>query len=280
MAGDWVVVIPSYNRVDTLKEKTLKLLKDHKIPASKIYVFVANEEQKKLYEEGLEKGSVGHIVVGVKGLAEVRNFIFKYFPKGKKLVEMDDDIRGFFEYDEKVHRHEKPLVSLEKVIERGFEECHKSGARLWGVYPIPNGFFMKPTVTTDLKFIIGSFWGCINPGEDKALQLPFGGEKEDYQRTILFWEADGVVVRLNFVAPKTAYYKEPGGMQEGDRLGKQDKAVKEMMKRWPQYIKPNPRRKSGYPEIRLVQPKEGAAVAPATAAAAKRTTRKKKRVNN
>jgi len=279
MPGDWVVVIPSYNRVDTLKEKTLKVLKDHKIPASKIYVFVANEEQKKLYEEGLEKGSVGHIVVGVKGLGEVRNFIFKYFPKGKKLVEMDDDIRGFFEYDEKVHRHEKPLDSLEKVIDRGFEECHKSGARLWGVYPIPNGFFMKPTVTTDLKFIIGSFWGCINPGADKALQLPFGGEKEDYQRTILFWEADGVVVRLNFVAPKTAYYKEPGGMQEGDRLGKQDKAVKEMMKRWPQYIKPNPRRKSGYPEIRLVQPKEGAA-APAAAAAAKRTTRKKKRVNN
>lgn len=274
MAGDWIVVIPSYNRVDTLKEKTLKLLKEYKIPASKIYVFVANEEQKKLYEEGLEKGSVGHIIVGVKGLAEVRNFIFKYFPKGKKLVEMDDDIRGFFEYDEKANRHEKPLVSLEKVIERGFEECEKSGARLWGVYPIPNGFFMKPTVSTDLRFIIGSFWGCINPGGDKALQLPFGGEKEDYQRTILFWESDGVVVRLNFVAPKTAYYKEPGGMQEGDRVAKQNKAVKAMMAKWPQYIKPNPRRKSGYPEIRLVQP------AADSTSAKKRVTRKKKRVND
>jgi hypothetical protein len=274
MPADWVVVIPSYNRVDTLKEKTLKVLQDHKIPASKIYVFVANEEQKKLYEEGLEKGSVGHIVVGVKGLAEVRNFIFDYFPKGKKLVEMDDDIRGFFEFDEKAHRHEKPLVSLEKVIERGFEECQKTGASLWGVYPIPNGFFMKPTVSTDLKFIIGSFWGCINPGKDKALKLAFGGEKEDYQRTIQFWERDGVVVRLNFVAPKTAYYKEPGGMQEGDRVAKQNKAVAAMIKKWPQYIKLNPRRKSGYPEIRLVQPKEEVATT------SKRTTRKKKRTNS
>jgi len=268
--ADWVVVIPSYNRVDTLKEKTLKVLQDHKIPASKIYVFVANEEQKKIYEEGLEKGSVGHIIVGVKGLAEVRNFIFKYFPKGKHLVEMDDDIRSLLEYDEKAKRHERPLKDLVGVFERGFEECKKAGARLWGVYPVANGFFMKPTVTTDLKFIIGSFWGCINPGEE--IQLQFGGEKEDYQRTIQFWEADKVVVRLNFVAPKTAYYKEPGGMQEGDRVAKQEKAVDAMIKKWPQYIKRNPNRKSGYPEIRLVQPKE-----PKEGETPKRKTRKVKK---
>jgi hypothetical protein len=83
-----------------------------------------------------------------------------------------------------------------------------------------------------------------------------GGEKEDYQRTIQFWEQDGVVVRMNFIAPKTAYYKEPGGMQEGDRVAKQKKTVKAMLKRWPKYIRENPSRKSGFPEIRLVEPKE------------------------
>lgn len=156
MKEDWVIVIPSYNRVETLKEKTLKVLQEYKIPASKIYVFVANEEQRQLYEEGLEKGSVGHIIVGVKGLAEVRNFIFKYFPKGKKLVEMDDDIRGFLEYDANAKRHEKPLKDFVGLCNRGFEECNKVGARLWGVYSVPNGFFMKPTVTTEFRFIIGS----------------------------------------------------------------------------------------------------------------------------
>jgi hypothetical protein len=252
--GDWVVVIPSYNRVETLKTKTLALLQKHKIPPSKIYVFVANEEQKQLYEEGLEKGSVGHIIVGVKGLAEVRNFIFQYFPKGAALVEMDDDIRDVLEYSARAKRHEMPCKNLISVFERGFEECKKANARLWGVYPVANGFFMKPTVSKDLKFIIGSFWGCFNPGAE--IQLTMGGEKEDYQRTIQFWEKDGVVVRLNFIAPKTAYYKEPGGMQEGDRAAKQRKTVKAMMKRWPTYIRENPNRKSGYPEIRLVEPKE------------------------
>jgi cellulose synthase/poly-beta-1,6-N-acetylglucosamine synthase-like glycosyltransferase len=254
---DWAIVIPSYNRVDTLKEKTLSVLQSYKIPKSKIYVFVADKEQEALYKEGVGD-LVGHIEVGVKGLAEVRNHIFKFFPKGKKLVFMDDDIRGLIEFDASQKRKERPLRSLEKVIDRGFEECEKAGARLWGVYPSPNGFFMKDTVTTDLRFIIGSFWGCMNPGSSSDMQLKLGSEKEDYQRTLQFWEADGVVVRLNFVSPKTAYYKEPGGMQEGGvntRVEKQRKTVKSMLKRWPQYIKMNPRRKSGYPEILLVKPK-------------------------
>jgi hypothetical protein len=131
---------------------------------------------------------------------------------------------------------------------------------------------MKDTVTTDLRFIIGSFWGCVNPGlsPPDGVRLTLGSEKEDYQRTLQFWEADGAVVRLNFVSAKTAYYKEPGGMQEGDRVGKQRKTVKAMLKKWPQYIKMNPRRKSGYPEILLVKPKSDAN-------GSKNTTRKIKR---
>lgn len=64
---DWVIVVPTYDRVEIFKKKTLKVLKDYEIPIEKIYVFVANEEEKVKYEEGLEKDSVGHIIVGKKG---------------------------------------------------------------------------------------------------------------------------------------------------------------------------------------------------------------------
>jgi hypothetical protein len=242
----WVIAIPSYNRVNTLKEKTLKVLQEYGIPIEKIYVFVANEEQRVLYDEIREQ--VGEIVVGVKGLTEVRNFISGYFPEGTELVFIDDDIRSFIEYDPEVKRKEKRLVSLIDVIERGFSECKKSGARLWGVYPSANGYFMRPTITTNLRFIVGCFYGCINT----RIPLPFGSEKEDYQRTILFWEADHSVVRLNFVAPKTAFYKESGGMQVEDRLEKAKKAVELMIEKWPQYVRLNPRRKTGYPEILIL----------------------------
>jgi len=251
----WVIAIPSYNRVETLQKKTLALLKEYGIPKSKIYVFVANEEQKALYEAGVG-GDVGHIIVGIKGLTQVRNFIFDYFPKGQQIVSFDDDVRGFIEYDVTKKRHEKKLVDLAGMFDRGFSECKKAGGRFWGVYPSANGFFMKPTVTTDLRFIIGSFWGCLNPGKDIYVDIGIG-EKEDYQRTIQFWEADHIIVRLNFVAVQTSTYGTPGGLQEGNRLARERKTVKAMIKRWPQYIKMNPRRKSGYPEILLVKPKDG-----------------------
>jgi hypothetical protein len=252
-SANWVVVIPSYNRVDTLKKKTLALLQAHNIPKSKIYVFVADKEQEKLYRDGVGD-DVGHIIVGVKGLPEIRNFIFDYFPKGQKLVSFDDDVRGFIEFDASAKRHERPLRDLSGMFDRGFKECEKAGGRFWGVYPSANGFFMKDTVTADLRFIIGSFWGCLNPG--KEIRITMGnGEKEDYQRTIQFWELDGVVVRMNCYAVQTSTYATPGGLQEGNRLARERKTVKAMLKRWPEYIKMNPRRKSGYPEILLVKPK-------------------------
>jgi len=248
----WTVVIPSYNRVDTLKAKTLAVLQKYKIPKERIHVIVADESQAELYKAGGVGDMVGKIIVGVKGLAEVRNWIFRHYPVGTPLVCFDDDVRGIIEYDSKARRHERPLRDLVGVFERGFTECRASKARLWGVYPSANGFFMKPTVTTDLRFIIGSFWGCFNPGRE--IEITLGSEKEDYQRTLLFWEADGAIVRLNFVSPKTAYYKEPGGLQEGDRVGNQRKTVKKMLKKWPTLLAERFGRKSGFPEVRLVAP--------------------------
>lgn len=246
-------MIPSYKRPEGCRDKTLAVLHEYGIPKEKIFVVVADKEQEKEYEAVLDPKTYGKILVGVPGLAEVRNWIFKHFAKGTHLVCCDDDLRGFIEYDGSAKRHEKKMVSMKRVIERGFAECKKAGCRLWGVYPSANGFFMKPTVTTDLKFCIGSFWGCINPGSEIMLER---SEKEDYERTIKFFEKDGCVVRLNFISPKTVYYKEPGGMQTRDRLKPQQEAVKALLKKYPQFVKVNPTRKSGFPEIRLVDMRE------------------------
>jgi hypothetical protein len=256
--NDWIIAIPSYNRAETLKNKTLATLKHYNIPASKIFVFVANNDEMKLYRDTLDPKSYGKLILGVPGLAEVRNFISNYFPINKKIVSMDDDISGFIEYDESNKRHERPLRSLINIIQTGFRECIKHKCTLWGIYAVPNGFFMKPTITTDLKFIVGNFCGFINPGikGDKGIKLEMA-EKDDYIRSIKAYIRDGCVIRLNYVAPKTSYYKEPGGLQsDPNRVKKQEKAVEWLLKTYPEYVKRNPTRKSGYPEIRIRAPKK------------------------
>ena len=122
---DWIIAIPSYNRAETLKTKTLATLHHYNIPTSKIYVFVANNDEMKKYKDTLDPKSYGKLVLGVPGLPEVRNFISNNFPIGKKIVSIDDDISGFIEYDESNKRHEKPLRSLINIIRTGFAECKK-----------------------------------------------------------------------------------------------------------------------------------------------------------
>ena len=66
--SDWSVAIPSYKRHDQIMEKSLTTLKHYKVPPSRITIFVADKEEKKLYEEAIPKGTVKYIIVGVLGM--------------------------------------------------------------------------------------------------------------------------------------------------------------------------------------------------------------------
>lgn len=250
--SDWIVAIPSYKRAEILRDKTLATLTRYGIEPSRIYIFVADKDEEALYKATLPVGHYNRLVVAQKGLHHARNAINAYFPVGKKIVSADDDIRGFIEFDAGAKRHEKPLVSLKRTIDRGFTEAAKAGASLWGVYPSANGFFMKNTVSTDLRHIVGSFWGQINPGKAVTIHLQ---SKEDYERTLQFWKRDGAVVRLNFVSPQTAYYKTPGGLQLTRTQEKIEDEVAFLEKHYGPYIVRNPNRKSGFVEIRIKDPK-------------------------
>lgn len=250
---DYVIAIPSYKRAETLRDKTLKILKEYHIDLKKVHVFVANKEEEEIYKKTLEPGTYGKIIVGVPKIGPQRNFIKDYFPVGKAFVSMDDDITGFIEYDEKAKRHEKKLGNLEAVIQRGFAECKKHGLRLWGIYPTANGYFMSDKVDTDLRYIIACFCGMFNPGTKgpKGIKLELEGDKEDYEHSIRFYIADGGVIRLRFVAPKTAYYTEKGGLQEFRTKKTIMDGAKWIVKHFPDYATLNLTKKSGKPEIRL-----------------------------
>ena len=245
---DWVIAIPSYKRPESLRDKTLTVLQHYRIPADKIHVFVANKEQYDLYKATLKAGSYGHLHIAELGMAAVRNFITRFFPIGKPIFSMDDDIRGFIEYSEGAKRNEQPLRSLSALIDKGFATARETGFRFFGTYPIPNGFFMKPTVTTDLRYLPGGAWGIINPGPILTLTLD---DKEDYLRTIMMYILDGGVIKFNGIAPLTVGYQGDGGMQEDRTLQRIESSARAMVTAFPDLATLNLTKKSGKAEVRL-----------------------------
>ena len=201
---DYIICIPSYKRFKSLQKHTLQMLQDNNIPNEKIKIYVAPED----YEEykGLEDKY--KIVVGEKGINNQRHFILND-NIGENVVMIDDDILYLLRKDE---NREKKFFNLEEIIIKGFEECKKEGTKLWGVYPASNGYFMRETITTDLKFIIGTLQGIINDDDKHKLDW-YCDQCEDYARSIHYYLLYGKVVRINYICPESRYYLEPGGLQ-------------------------------------------------------------------
>ena len=247
--SDWIIAIPSYKRAETLRDKTLTVLQHYRIPANKIHVFVATKEEHDTYKATLKPGSYGHLHIAEPGMAAVRNYITRFFPVGKAIFNMDDDIRGFIEYSVGAKRNERPLHSLVDAITTGFAQARKTGFRLFGFYPVANGYFMKAgPPTTDLRYIIGSVWGILNPGPILTVTID---DKEDYLRSVIMYVLDGGVLRFGNIAPESAYYKEPGGMQEERTMNRIAGSAKAMVAAFPDLVKINLTKKSGMPEVRL-----------------------------
>lgn len=241
----YVIAIPSYQRPECLKNKTLKFLKECKIDKKKIDIFVANQEEKVLYEKILPK-YYNKIIIAEKGLINARNFISNYYPENKKIVSIDDDVEqsllklkdGTYSQGEDSYEREPLTTKLDKFINLAFKECEKTGLNLWGIYPAYNAFFMKMKVSYELKYIVGCFWGCINK---KVLlendELAGLGDKEDFERTLKYYMRDGGVIRFNNVSVKTNYFTEEGGLQSDGRcLQRMKKNCERIKNKYPELV--------------------------------------------
>jgi hypothetical protein len=160
---------------------------------------------------------------------------------------VDDDIADLFErVDDKTKR---PVEDLHGFVVGAFKKCKETGFKLWGIYPVLNPFFMSDGVTTDLRYIIGCCWGCENR-RDPAFSVTLD-DKEDFERTIKYYLADGGILRFSGVAPATNYYGEPGGMQVERTEDRVTKSARILVERYPDLCTLNLTKKSGHAEVRL-----------------------------
>ena len=241
------VAIPSYNRSDIIIDKTLRTLQEGRVPHSCIYIFVANEEERKLYKERVPKELYKKIVVGELGICKQRRFIMDYFNEGKEIVYMDDDITGVFQaIDSKTLRR---VENLHELIKQSFYRLDKSN--LWGVYPVANPFYMKPkeideendscfslkeNLTTTLKFCVGCFYGIRNHHDTLFYPDLKMIEKEDYDICIKFFIRDGCMNRYNNICVKQKKYSK-GGCGNGEpRIKRNKEMAKLLCEKYPEYV--------------------------------------------
>ena len=166
------MAIPSYDRVDVLKRKTLQLLLSGGVSANRIYVFV-DPDQFQAYQEALEaKGPFKglHVVKGRKGICNQRNAIMEHFKAGDRVVEMDDDIQclltfsGAIRNDRTAKSVPVPNESFEFIIDHMWEIADREKCKLWGIYPTSNFLNQSRTYTVGLAKSTGQMQGYYNPG--------------------------------------------------------------------------------------------------------------------
>ena len=239
------IAIPTYNRSDVLERKTLSTLLHGGVPASMIYIFVANPSEYNIYKEVIPKHMYHEIIIGKLGIANQRNFIRNFFKEGSEVVSIDDDIEGLYKLVQ------QKLVKMTKVFsffESAFTKLKKQNLYLWGIYPVRNPFYMKPSTSNKLSFIIGALHGYIVRHDPELITSSAIKVKEDYEQSILYFKKDGGVLRFNDVTIKTKFLAK-GGVGEY-RFERNQLSADFLQKKYPSLVTIF-HRKNGMAEIRL-----------------------------
>lgn len=245
------IAIPSFMRDQTLAKKTLKVLEHYKVDPKRVTIFMANDEERQKYAKTLADSPYQNLVVAQKGMKEVRNFMWNYYPEGTPVLFMDDDLNKIEVLDP---ADPKRLIQapdlFEDVVKPGFHAMRENNAYLWGIYAAGNAGFMagmksdpeldqsgenSAAITIGNVYIIGSFYGAVIRRDPK---LMVGcADKEDHERSVAHFIKDGRVVRLDFATVDSDYYGEEGGLQETRTDDTVRIGAEYMLKHYPKYVR-------------------------------------------
>jgi hypothetical protein len=239
--------IPSHARADRIGAWSLRALAAAGVPASDIDLFVAPAELAD-YKTAVDPGLYAELVPGAEGLRAQHAAIDAHYGDGARVVQLDDDLNGVVRRVNE--RQLEPVTDLPREVADAFALCADTGARLWGVYPTCNAGWMKARVRSGLVFCCGGLFGRV---VDRNCGVVLG-QKEDYERTLRYWQTDGLVLRVEWLALRTSMYR-PGGLQaddQADRAALNADAVRYLMATWPAHVMLARRTGKAGAEVRLV----------------------------
>lgn len=230
---EYQVAIPSYKRPELLMTATLATLAKYGASSKLVTIFVANDEEYREYRQVVP--SKYEIVKAVPGLLRARQFYHSYYDEGTPLLNLDDDIRDLKVKDGNALGDY--TGDIDTLVGTGFSLAEKYHARLWGVNPANNGFYLKDEVTVGLRLCCGIFHG--NYAGDEAVtgkdRPTDNSSAEDFETTLRSFLMNGSVVRMEWITPITKFFA-PGGMtaEVEDRQRENTLAIHEVAGRYPE----------------------------------------------
>jgi hypothetical protein len=224
---DYSIAIPTYQRVDLFTRKTYRLLERYHL-LDRTTLFLQTDADVAAYTTAFPDLPY---VRAPLGFVNVCNFICDHYPIGHPIVQLHDDIAQIYDL---IGGKCVQTKDADQIFQNVFRWMKQESCSLGGVYPMRNAKFMErqPEFTTDLRFIHDPITLLFN--RRIPLDDPY---KTDWQRTILYYEHDGGVLRYNHVGFTTTF--NPVNAQGGIGYRSPDeetKAAHAFQTRYPQYI--------------------------------------------
>lgn len=240
-----IVAIPSYKRPQLIRDRSLSVLQTAGIENKDIHIFVSNAEEYADYKPLTKEGyNVVHDT-DCKNLMEKHNAILDYFGKGDRIIVMEDDIKRLVakKQESEKGRGVETFTDIIGLSRQAWTTADGVGAKLWGINPTNNGFYMSHTIDTGLKCVCGYMFG-IEITKDPFLRC-HTENKHDYERTILHFIKHGAVVRVNHVGQDSVSFSTKGGLQaqhtNEERCESEIKGNQYLLNRFPHLVRPHHR---------------------------------------
>lgn len=209
---EWVIACRTYDRSEEFVRMTYRTLEMNRL-TDRLYIFVANEEEKEKYKTALGDKPYKEIVVGEKGINQIMVCICNYFPVNQRILFLDDDVSYFYAFSEtKVLTRQSD--TLKQYADDGFATIDKYNCGAFSVGFTHNKMYLegKPWKEISPQVLVGGFFGARN-NKELICDLDSGGI-EDFTRSIRYWEQYGGICKYWYCGmPPEHCNKLRGGLQ-------------------------------------------------------------------
>lgn len=226
------VCIPSYNRAELLRDKTLAFLKKSGYPSERIFIFVVLDE----IEKYSQTCPGCNLIIGLPGLKAQRKFISDWLSEDEIYIGMDDDIDGIKTMGK----------SFLDIVRDACERLETRKCGLFGILPNDDARRFKDSTTGHLSFILGALFICRN---HHSILLRGPCLTDDYERSILYFIRYGTIYRYRGAGVQTKYAGTSAGGNREDFIERKRQSVMGLIEQFPEYC--SYRNKKGEPDILL-----------------------------